>query len=312
MKKYIIPTTLILTVIVAIVAGFFGGMWYSGVQTDRQLEEHNLLAKRIFLSRPNDILVNFEPLRAELRNELEYYDGKVSLYFEYLPTGTSIRLGDAQQLVAASLLKVPAVMELYNLSEQDDVNLDDTISLKEEWLDSNYGDLYKNGVGYTATIREFAEITLEKSDNTALNTIQSVVDTHATKKTTSAYDALDVDYVDSDHTNLTLNARSYASFLKCLYFSCYVSADSSQEIMTYLTHSTYGQDGRLGKYIPSDVKVAHKIGVAGNEVQSDCGIVYVPNRNYLLCIMLNEEKGRGGEVIAQTSKKVYDYIVSIK
>lgn len=292
------------------VASFFGGMWYSSVQTDSKQKAHNLLAKRIFLSKPSDILVNFEPLRAELREELAYYDGSISVYFEYLPTGTSIRVGDAEQLVAASLLKVPVIMELYSLAESGDVELDKKISLKEEWLDSNYGDLYKKGVGYTATIREFAEITLEKSDNTALNAVQSVVDAHSSRKTTSAFDALDVDYLNLGSSSVSLNARSYASFLKCLYFSCYVSTDSSQEIMTYLTRSTYGKDGRIGKYIPSNVKIAHKIGVAGDEAQSDCGIVYLPNRNYILCVMINEDKDRGSEVIAQTSKKVYDYVVA--
>lgn len=190
------------------------------------------------------------------------------------------------------------------------MNLDDTITLKEEWLDSGYGDLYKKGAGYSSTIRKFAELALEESDNTALNAVQSVLDAHATEKMTSAYEALDVDYVDDERTNLSMSARAYASFLKCLYFACYISPDSSQEIMTYLTQSTYGEDGRLGKYIPSNVKIAHKIGVAGDQVQSDCGIVYVPNRHYILCVMLNEEKGKGGEVIAQISKKVYDYVIA--
>ena len=310
MKKYIFPTTCMLTVVIAIVISFLWGMLYSGYRTDAQLSNHDLLAKRIFLSKPNDILVNFELLRADLRKDLAYYDGKVSLYFEYLPTGTSVRIGESEHLVAASLLKVPAVMQLYQLVEQDDVNLDDTVTLKEEWLDSGYGDLYKKRAGYTSTIREFAKIALEKSDNTALNAVQSVVDAHVTEKTTNVYETLDVDYVDDSQTNLSLSARAYASFLKCLYFACYISPDSSQEIMTYLTQSTYGEDGRLGKYIPREVKIAHKIGVAGNQVQSDCGIVYVPNRHYILCVMLNEEQGRGGEVIAQLSKKVYDYVVA--
>lgn len=312
MKKYKIPLS-VLCLAIAIVSSFFAGQWYSGVRVDEQMASHNLLAKRLFLTQPNDILVNFEPLRATLRTDLAYYDGKMSLYFEYLPTGTSIRQGDANRIVAASLLKVPAVMELYKLSAQGRVNLNDRISLKKEWLDSNYGDLYMKGAGYTTTIRELAKITLEKSDNTALNAIQSVVKERATANTTNAYDALDVDHnANDDQQNLTMTARSYASFLKCLYFACYNTIDSSQELMTYLDHSTEGEAGMIGKYIPNTVSIAHKIGIAGNEAQSDCGIIYVPNRNYLLCIMLDEEKVRGGEVIAQTSKTVYDYVTGIK
>lgn len=292
-----------------VLASFFGGMWFSSYQADKEISDHDLLSKRIFLSKPNDILVNFEPMRAELRKDLAYYDGKVSLYFEYLPTGTSMRFGDTNQLVAASLLKVPVVMELYRLSEMDKISLADEIIIKQEWLDEGYGDLYKKGAGHTLTLRELAAITLEQSDNTALNAIQSVVDEHDDDKLKSAYDSLDVDF-GSDRESLSMSARAYASFMKCLYFSCYLSVDSSQEIMTYLTKSTYGTTGRIGKYISDDVTIAHKIGVAGNAVQSDCGIVYVPNRNYILCVMLDEEQDRGGEAIAQISKRVYDYVIS--
>ena len=75
-----------------------------------------------------------------------------------------------------------------------------------------------------------------------------------------------------------------------------------------MTNSTEGETGRLGKYISNDVKIAHKIGVAGQNNQADCGIIYVPNRNYILCVMVSENQERGSEVIAQLSKRVYDYV----
>lgn len=311
MRKYIYIATGVIILLTIVAMSFVVGMWYSGAQVDAQIERHDLLAKRIFLSKPNDILVNFEPMRAELKEELSYYDDKVSLYFEYLPTGTSMRFGDAKQMIAASLLKVPVAMELYRLSGMGRVDLDQEVSLKEEWLDTRYGDLYKKGAGYTSSLRELVVIMLEDSDNTALNAVQSFVDINDDDPTKSVYDSLDVDFA-SDRSSLAMSARAYASFLKCLYFSCYLPTDSSQEIMTYLTKSTYGVTGRIGKYIPDSVTIAHKIGVAGETVQSDCGIVYVPNRNYILCVMLDEEQDRGGEMIAQISKKVYDYVTTKK
>lgn len=311
MNNYRIPLQIIATLLVVTVS-FIAGMWCMGARTDNQLDTHNLLAKRIFLSKPSDTLLNFEPLRAQLREELAYYEGDVSLYFEYLPTGTSIRIGDTQHMVAASLLKVPVIMELHKLAETGHVNLDTQVALRSEWLDPGYGDLYKKGAGYKLTLDELSKLVLEQSDNTALNAVQSVTAKYADRLDSSAYDALDVDFVDTEEANLSMSARAYASFMKCLYFSCYLSADASQDIMAHLARSTYGGEGRLGKYIPSDVPIAHKIGVAGNQVQSDCGIVYVPNRNYLLCVMLGEDKDRGSEVIAQVSKVAYDYVVKAR
>ncbi|HRJ91343.1 MAG TPA: serine hydrolase, partial [Candidatus Saccharibacteria bacterium] len=175
--------------------------------------------------------------------------------------------------------------------------------------DSNYGDLYKKGAGYKLSIHDLARITIEQSDNTALNGVQDIIKPHvSTNSPNSAYSALDVEFTDSSSTDLQLSARSYTSFLKCLYFACYLSTDSSQEIMNYLTHSTEGKSNKLKKYLPNNVKIAHKIGVAGNMSQADCGVVYVPNRNYALCVMLEESEDRASEVIAQVSKKVYDYV----
>jgi beta-lactamase class A len=272
-------------------------------------KEYPLLAKRLFVEDPNDTIVNFEPLRSKLRAELKYYgDAGSSLYFEYLPTGTSIRIGDQTQLVGASLLKLPAVMDLYHLAENGKVNLDERVSLEEAWLDDQFGELYKKGTGYTLSIRELAKIALEQSDNTALNGVQAVVKRLELNQANSSYNALDVDFSDTEMTDLELSARSYSSFLKCLYFACYVSPDGSQEILNYLSNSVVGKE-RLPKYLPPTTTVAHKIGVVGENTQADCGIVYVEYRHYVLCIMLKETKEKGSEVIAQLSKHVYDYVI---
>ena len=52
MNNYRIPLQIIATLLVVAVS-FIAGMWYMGARTDAQVDEHNLLAKRIFyLSQP--------------------------------------------------------------------------------------------------------------------------------------------------------------------------------------------------------------------------------------------------------------------
>lgn len=290
--------------------GFLIGSFYNVLDDANTQQQHDLLAKRIFITNRGDTLVNFEPLRESLRKDLAYYDGAVSLYFEYLFTGTSISIGDREQMTAASMLKVPVVMETYKLIEQYKLRLNTPVTIKQEWLDSQYGELYKKGAGHQTTIEELIKQTLIRSDNTALNALQAIVKEKQVRGDTDAFASLDIHFTDSDHTDLALSARSYASFLKCLYFACYVSPDSSQQILGYLTQSTNGSSGRLNKYIPKNTRVAHKIGISGEQTQADCGIVYIPNRNYLICMMINESKVEGSEVIAQTSKLIYDYVQS--
>lgn len=58
-----------------------------------------------------------------------------------------------------------------------------------------------------------------------------------------------------------------------------------------------------------NIKIAHKIGVFNNQVQSDCGIVYLDNNNFVICIMI---KGDDDDVtnsrIADLSKIAYDFL----
>lgn len=273
----------------------------------KQASNFPLLAKRIFIDDPNDVQVNFEPLRKEIK---EYYASNNlsgSIYFEYLPTGTSMRIDGDLQRTAASLIKLPAAMELYRAAELGKLNLDDHVTLKPEWLDSGYGTLYQKGAGYSLTLREAAEIMLQRSDNTALKAV-GYSTMGKVPENQSPFNSLDVDFSRGTDLSVVISARAYSSFLKCLYFSCYNNTHDSQEILHNLTKSTY--DKRLPAGVADkNIPIAHKIGVFNNSTQSDCGIVYVPKRNYVLCVMINGQDGASTDkTIADISKKTYDYV----
>lgn len=270
-------------------------------------DKYSLLAKRLFVEEPNDPLINFTGLRAQLKNYMAENNLKGSLYFEYLPTGTNVRVDDNSEEVAASLMKIPATMELYKAYELGRVDIDKKIPLEESWLDDKFGELYKKGAGYELTLREAAEIALKDSDNTAI----AMVIAKSRDKLELAENSLtylDVEFSRPDLDTLTIGARAYSSFLKCLYFSCYLTTDNSQEILSYLTESSFSN--RLAAGIPSGIKVAHKIGTF-SDTQSDCGIVYEPARNYVLCVMLDvEDTNAGNAHIAAISKFTYDFVHS--
>ena len=314
MKKWKAGAYIILALVIAASSFLLGARWHGDTEAETEAKSqavtHPLLASRIFNENAPDTIINFEPLRRQLRAELASYGAaNASLYFEYLPTGTSIRIGDNTQLIGASLLKLPFVMDLYYLEDMNKFNMDDKVELKAEWLNSQYGELYKKGAGYKLSIRDLVKITLEDSDNTALNGVQAIASSYKLPPAESSFNALDVDFTDSETTMLSLTARSYSSFLKCLYFACYVSPDHSQEILGYLTETSVGTE-RMVKYLPNETLVAHKIGTLGERTQSDCGIVYVKNRNYVLCVMLNDDQAGGGEVIAKLSDYVYKYVTA--
>jgi beta-lactamase class A len=264
------------------------------------------LSADVLADSPNDILINFVPLRKKLQQKFDGLDVQKSFYFEYLPDGTSIRIGADQQLTAASLIKVPLAMNLYKAAELGRINLDEKVTVKETELDNAYGDLYQRGSGFKLTLREAVKYMLEQSDNTATR----VVYNHMQNKLT--YDEqslarLDIDQ-DIENGQAVITARSYGSVLKGLYFSAYLNHADSQELLGYLTHST--ASNRITAQLPDDVKVAHKIGVYNaNWAESDCGIVYVPKRPYLLCAMVGLPEDEANKFISDISKDIYDYVV---
>ena len=68
-------------------------------------KQYPLLSKRILQEFPQDILMNFLDLRKNLKQMVSLYDNNFGLYFEYLPTGTSININGNNEIYAASLFK---------------------------------------------------------------------------------------------------------------------------------------------------------------------------------------------------------------
>jgi beta-lactamase class A len=276
-----------------------------------RINKYDLISRRVLIDNPNDAILNFTPLRKQLQAYLQANGLQDdSVYFEYLPTGVSIEEGENAEYVAASLMKLPLVMSLYKSADLGMVNLDTPVKLKAEWLDDRYGTLYQKGAGYSLTLRDAARYALEESDNTALYMIGSYVD-ETMKPDETSVNFLDMQ-LDEDATGkkALVTPQSYSSVLKCLYFSCYLPFDDSQELLTYLTKSV--DKNRLTKLLPTDVKVAHKIGTYLTQSQSDCGIVYVPLRNYVFCAMVKTSETDGDRHIAALSKIVYDFVNGIQ
>jgi hypothetical protein len=75
---------------------------------------------------------------------------------------------------------------------------------------------------------------------------------------------------------------------------------------------------KLPAGVPPEIKVAHKIGVfrplgskSSDQIFSDCGIVYVPNRPYALCMMVQGDEEHAREYMKFISKMVYGFMAKI-
>lgn len=271
---------------------------------------YSLLSPRVFMENPNDRLVNF----VELRNNLnDYYlkSGKdFGFYFEYLPSGVSIGVNDKESFILASLLKVPLVMGVYKQIEEGKNKKDDILTIQEEHLDPLFGNLWKKGAGTKISLLDAVKYTLINSDNTSMSVLFSAVPVGTLEE---VFDSLDIPK-ELSGSSPVVTPKNYSSILRSLYLSSYLSEDDSNEILHLLTQTPFND--KLAAGVPPGVKVAHKIGVhegdiKGKEVFTDCGIVYVPKRPYILCIMASENENTSRTIMKDISKTVYDYVSSV-
>lgn len=266
-----------------------------------------LVSKRVFLEDPNDVIINFVPLRKALRTYVGGQDGKVGVYFEYLPSGVSIGVNDTEEVRLASLSKVPLAMSILKKVEKKELKLTDRVFLKEEHLDRRFGNLWMRGAGASLTIEELIKSSIQDSDNTAYLTLFSML---SSKEVVEVYDNLEIE-VSSRETSPLVSPKSYSSIFRSLYLASFLLRDESNYLLDILTKTAFHDKIPAG--VPKDVLVAHKIGVfdrsdAPEKVYSDCGIVYVPLRPYILCIFVQDSESQAVKHMSLISKMVFGYV----
>jgi len=269
-------------------------------------EKYPLLSARAL--NPNnssDLVVNFLPLREAIHQQVDPYSKSFAVYFEYLPTGTTIGINEDSNFTAESLLKVPVVMAYFHKKEQLGITEDPTVAIAPKELNSKFGSLYKKGTGYKINLSDAVKFALQKSDNTASLILADQITENDFQ---FVYDGLDIPETTDKNTPI-ITAQEYASILKALYFGSVLSNEDSEYILQLLTHTDY--NSLLPGGVPKGIPVAHKIGLVNNQIYQDCGIVYVPGRPYALCMVSKSNFKTAQQRMHTISKMVYGYVAKL-
>lgn len=240
---------------------------------------------------------------------------EASIYFRDLNNGPWLGINEDLKFSPASLLKVPLAIAYYHAEE----NTPDVLTQEIEFMGprgvtvAHYPPREPLQEQRVYTVRDLIERMLEDSDNDATAILGQYLPIEQTQE---VYKDLGVQTV-TDYDTYTIDVRTYASFLRILFNASYLSQKSSEEVLDILTHSRFTEGLQAG--VPSDIKIAHKFGertideARGFNQLHDCGIVYVPQRPYILCVMT---QGKSYEQLAafieEVSRQVYSAILSSK
>jgi len=210
-----------------------------------------------------------------------------SIYFRDLNNGPWFGINESDSFFPASLLKLPLAMAIYDRSESDPTLLAHAIVYTPDAAITSqlqpYG-LAGLTPGKTYSVQELVDIMLKDSSNEAAVALanfvgQPVID--------SVYRDLGLPLPQSGQ-DYTITTHRYGSFFRILYNATYDDRVASEKILKTLTATEF-PDG-LVSGVPAGITVAHKFGTRavddkGTVQLHDCGIVYAPQKPYILCVM---------------------------
>lgn len=260
-----------------------------------------------------DFIVVFRPLRLKLEEMVSKWAAKgvvVAIQMEYLNTGSYMSINQNYRMLPASLTKVPVAMMVLRRIEEGTLSFDQILEIKSQDRDDKWGEMYKLPVGTQFSLRQVLEKSLIESDNTAHKMLYRLVGVSEAQDM-----SMELNLEDLFDKEGKISAREYAKLLRSLYTSSYLSAEHSQMMLDLMTKDQVVKF--LIRGLGKDTKYAHKFGES-SAIYSylDAGIVYVPNRPYVLVVMVHDEKGEvrlsrekaGDEIFEEVARLTHSYV----
>ncbi|MCX6820653.1 MAG: class A beta-lactamase-related serine hydrolase [Candidatus Aenigmarchaeota archaeon] len=261
-----------------------------------------------FLQKQKTMTVSYLDLKQSM---LGYMDsqklsGRYSVYFEDLTTGAWTGIDERETFIPASLLKMPTVIATLKKVELGSLSLDTAIVLTDDMIDYNFGNLSDKGPGYAITVKDLLKFAVRDSDNTALWALDSLL---TPDEYIAARAAVGMPYV-SQADDLKVSPKSYSNILRSLYMSTYLRRTFSQLALSMMAETDYNNEMPAG--VPVGTTVAHKVGYnMYGGYYHDCGIVYAPDKPYILCVMSRNSTLEEADIaIRKISFMTYNYVMT--
>lgn len=259
-------------------------------------------------------LLDFEAMLLTAVNRLKGEGAvrRVSVYFRDLHNGPWFGFGEDEEFRPGSLLKVPLMIGYLKWAESDGALLDRVVTVDDPELLKLYNvqgvaPSMKLELGGTYRVRELIERMIVYSDNVAASMLEKY-DRHESIIRTAREMDIPVRVGFPPYRNVSI--KEYAGFLRILYNASYLTPSDSEWALRLLEGAEFR--GGLVAGVPPGVRTARKFGeawdtVAGENVFSDCGIVYVPELNYVLCLVLG---GQREEDLVEASRRLSAWVFS--
>lgn len=263
----------------------------------------NRIAELSSLKEKVDELIKEQAARGDISTASVYFDTRDGQWFG---------VNGKELYSPASLLKVPTMIAMFKLAEEDPTLLQKQVRFegKNDLTDQQYfKPSHKLEPRHLYSIRELVEYMVVYSDN---NPVAFLLPLIGEERLNEIYTDLGVpapvkegEVQPADFVTV----KSYANFFRVLYNATYLSREMSEQALSLLSKTDFTKGISAG--VPADMVIAQKFGEripgtspsdsASERELHDCGIIYYPEHPYLLCVMT---KGKDFEKMTTAIKEI--------
>jgi beta-lactamase class A len=266
----------------------------SEAEAERLMYEHLLAYKQSKIKENFEKQAELDTLEKQIRAFVGDNINKFGLVYYDINSKKSIEINADKQFVAASTIKVPINMLMYDMIQDKKIDINEKLKYEECDYEDGAGVLQGSELSNPIAIKTLSDYSIMYSDNIAINMILRKVGTENRYK-----------YIEEILGHPTVhegNSTSPKDSFKILE-RLYSNPEDNKYYSTMIeTMKKTEYHDRIDKYIPKEI-VAHKIGDFAEYV-NDMGIVCKENP-YILVVFTKEIPG-ASEVIGQVSKIIYD------
>jgi len=257
-------------------------------------------------------------LRPQLERRIAQHKGDVGFALIDLATGEKLSIRGEEQFPSASMIKLPILIELFHQIQKGPLKLSDPITMLAADQRPGSGVLQFLSTPHQLTVGDAATLMIILSDNTATNL---VLDKVGIRNVNRRLDSLGITstrlfakvFMGSATTVDTAGTRRWglgvttasdlAELLARMYRGQMVSDSASKQMIEILKDNF--DDDRIARYLPADASLANKTGSL-DDVRHDCGIVFSKQKDYVLCVLTNNNQDHAWRIDNEGSVLIAD------
>ena len=229
---------------------------------------------------------------AWLAPQLEALGGDTGVYVKNLVTGETWSRGADVPVVAASVIKIPVMIEAFAQRERGELDFDEIHALRDEERLPSCGTLKAMHTGIEMTLEDLIRLMIIVSDNAATNimirrvgmdSVNATLRSLGCEKTTLNRLLFDSEASRRGIKNF-ITAGEMGMLLEALYRGQIVSKEAGREMLDILLDQRL--NGKIPFFIDSmGIDVAHKTG-EDDGISHDVGIIYA--KEPMVCCFVGE------------------------